>query len=60
MSRITVQLTSLGKALNAAAKARGISGFGTQWAGQGAPLARSLPVAALVQTLSRELAEAQT
>lgn len=50
----------VGKALNAAAKARGIYGFGAQWAGQGAPLARSLPVAALVQTLARELAEAQT
>jgi nitronate monooxygenase len=50
----------VGKTLNAAAKARGIYGFGAQWAGQGAPLARSLPVAALVQTLARELAEAQT
>jgi nitronate monooxygenase len=49
----------LGKALNAAAKARGIHGFGAQWAGQGAPLARSLPTAGLVQTLARELAEAQ-
>jgi len=50
----------VGKALNAAAKARGIYGFGAQWAGQGAPLARSLPVTGLVQTLARELAEAQT
>jgi nitronate monooxygenase len=29
-----------GKALNAAAKATGEAGFGAQWAGQGAPLAR--------------------
>ncbi|GAA5073541.1 NAD(P)H-dependent flavin oxidoreductase [Lysobacter panacisoli] len=50
----------VGKALNAAAKARGIYGFGAQWAGQGAPLARSLPVTGLVQTLAQELAEAQT
>ena len=59
MSR-TVQFTNLGKALNAAARARGISGFGAQWAGQGAPLARSLPATGLVQSLARELAEAQT
>jgi nitronate monooxygenase len=50
----------LGKALNAAAKARGIYGFGAQWAGQGAPLARSLPVTALMHVLARELTEAQT
>ena len=48
----------LGKALNAAAKARGIHGFGAQWAGQGAPLARSMPAAELVGTLARELEEA--
>ncbi|MDG2517845.1 NAD(P)H-dependent flavin oxidoreductase [Lysobacter soli] len=48
----------LGKVLNAAAKARGVHGFGAQWAGQGAPLARSLPVAALVESLVRELTEA--
>jgi nitronate monooxygenase len=45
-----------GKALNAAAKAAGEHGFGAQWAGQGAPLARSLPAAELVATLARELA----
>lgn len=45
----------LGKALNIAAKARGIHGFGAQWAGQGAPLARSMPVAELIDTLAREL-----
>jgi nitronate monooxygenase len=47
-----------GKALNAAAKAKGESGFGAQWAGQGAPLARSLPAGEMVQALARELAEA--
>ena len=37
-----------GKALHAAARAAGESGYGAQWAGQGAPLARSLPAATLV------------
>jgi nitronate monooxygenase len=46
-----------GKALNAAAKARGEGGFGAQWAGQGAPLARAMPAAALVETLMNELHE---
>ncbi len=45
-----------GKALNAAAKAFGDGGFGAQWAGQGAPLSRSMGAAELVQTLERELA----
>lgn len=44
-----------GKALNAAAKARGEYGFGAQWAGQGAPLARVMPAADLVRTLRDEL-----
>jgi nitronate monooxygenase len=44
-----------GKALNAAAKAAGEGGFGAQWAGQGAPLARSLPAAELVAALRAEL-----
>lgn len=44
-----------GKALHAAAKARGESGFGAQWAGQGAPLARALPAAALMAELAKEL-----
>lgn len=48
-----------GKALNAAAKARGEYGWGAQWAGQGAPLARPMPAAELMATLKRELAEAQ-
>jgi len=45
----------LGKALNAAAKARGEPGFGAQWAGQGAPLARAMPAAALTRTLADEM-----
>lgn len=44
-----------GKALHAAAKAKGEHGFGAQWAGQGAPLARSMPAAKLVQALQTEL-----
>ena len=44
-----------GKALAAAAKARGDGGFGAQWSGQGAPLARAMPAAELVATLKREL-----
>jgi nitronate monooxygenase len=48
----------LGKALHAAGKARGDYGFGAQWAGQGAPLARSMPAAMLVATLAAELEQA--
>jgi nitronate monooxygenase len=44
-----------GKALNAAAKAKGEYGYGAQWAGQGAPLARFMPAAELVATLVREM-----
>lgn len=44
-----------GKALHAAAKAKGEHGFGAEWAGQGAPLARALPAAELVAVLRREL-----
>lgn len=44
-----------GKALHAAAQARGESGFGAQWAGQGAPLARAMPARALIETLASEL-----
>ncbi|MGU7812866.1 NAD(P)H-dependent flavin oxidoreductase [Burkholderia sp. AW49-1] len=43
-----------GKALHAAAKANGEFGYGAQWAGQAAMLARSLPAAELVATLERE------
>lgn len=45
----------LGKSLHAAAKARGEYGFGAQWAGQGAPLARAMPAADLVATLLAEM-----
>jgi nitronate monooxygenase len=47
-----------GKALNAAARAGHESGYGAQWAGQGAPLARKLPAAQLVAALAEELAKA--
>lgn len=47
-----------GKALNVAAKAKGEGGYSAQWAGQGAPLARSLPAADLVAALAAELAAA--
>jgi nitronate monooxygenase len=46
-----------GKALHAAAKAKGEFGYGAQWAGQAAALARSLPAAELVAQLDRELRE---
>lgn len=42
------------KALNAAASAQGNFDFAVQWAGQGAPLARALPAAELVEMLVRE------
>ncbi len=47
----------LGKALHAAGKAAAAKdfGFGAQWAGQGAPLARSLPAAELVAKLVAEM-----
>jgi nitronate monooxygenase len=44
-----------GKSLNAAAKLAHETGYGAQWAGQGAPLARKLPAAELVRTLAAEL-----
>lgn len=44
-----------GKALHAAAKEKGEYGFGAQWAGQGAPLARAMPAAELVELLRTEL-----
>ena len=46
-----------GKALNAAAKTAHEAGYGAQWAGQGAPLARKLPAAELVAALARELTQ---
>jgi nitronate monooxygenase len=47
-----------GKALHAAAKRAQEWGYGAQWAGQAAPLARELPAAELVATLAQELAQA--
>jgi nitronate monooxygenase len=44
-----------GKALNAAGRAAGDFGYGAQWAGQGAPLARSLPAGDLVRVLADEM-----
>ncbi len=46
------------KTLNAVAKAAGEFGFGAQWAGQAAPLVRSLPAATLVSVLHAEMQEA--
>lgn len=46
-----------GKALHAAAKAKGEFGYGAQWAGQAAALARSLPAAELFAQLESELRE---
>jgi nitronate monooxygenase len=48
-----------GKALNAAAKAAGQTGYGAHWAGQGAPLVRALSTQALMRILIEELAEAR-
>ncbi|WP_181149654.1 NAD(P)H-dependent flavin oxidoreductase [Ensifer aridi] len=45
----------LGNALHAAAKAKGETGYGAQWAGQGAPLARALPAGELMGKLIEEL-----
>jgi nitronate monooxygenase len=46
------------KAIHAAAKAAGEFGYGAQLAGQGAPLARSLPAATLVAELRSEIEQA--
>jgi nitronate monooxygenase len=48
----------LGKALHAAAKNAGETGYGAQWAGQGTPLARALPTGDLMRILIEELAVA--
>ncbi len=48
-----------GKALHAAAKAAGESGFGAQWAGQGAPLSRSMDAAKFVALLWQEAREVE-
>ena len=50
---------SLGKALAAAAAAQGEHGFGAQWAGQGAPRAREMAAAELVNVLITEYRAAQ-
>ncbi|HVF83149.1 MAG TPA: nitronate monooxygenase [Sphingomicrobium sp.] len=47
-----------GKALSVAAKAAGEGGYGAQWAGQGAPLSRTMPAADLVASLWQEATEA--
>ena len=44
-----------GKALHTAAKARGEFGYGAQWAGQAAPLARAMPAGQLVECLRSEM-----
>ncbi|MFC4527818.1 nitronate monooxygenase [Dyella halodurans] len=44
-----------GKALNAAGRAAGDAGYGAHWAGQAAPLARSMSSQVLMQTLEGEL-----
>jgi len=46
-----------GKALHAAAKAQGEFGYGAQWAGQAAALARELPAAELMARLVAEMEE---
>ena len=43
-----------GKALHQAASAHGSSDYAAHWAGQGAPLAREMPAAALVRQLVQE------
>ncbi|EIL90911.1 2-nitropropane dioxygenase [Rhodanobacter sp. 115] len=43
-----------GKALNAAGRAAGETGYGAHWAGQGAPLARPLSAQALMRSLINE------
>ena len=48
------------KELHAAAKAAGEFGYGAQWAGQGAPLARALPAAELVARLQSEMERASS
>lgn len=45
-------------ALGVAARAAGESGYAPQWAGQGAPMARSLPAAALIAELRGEIERA--
>jgi nitronate monooxygenase len=46
------------KALHTAAKAAGEFGYGAQWAGQGAPLARTMPAGDLVARLRSDMGKA--
>lgn len=46
------------KALHALASKEDEGGFGAQWAGQGAPLARSIPAAELIAQLELEMVQA--
>lgn len=48
----------LGKALNAAARAKGEAGFGAHWSGTGAARARAMPAADLVARLAAEYSAA--
>lgn len=47
----------LAKAVNTAAKAKGATAYGAQWAGAQASRARSLPAAELVETLATEMTD---
>ena len=51
---------ALGKALASAAAAKGEHGFGAQWAGQAANLAREMSAGTLVATLVNEMRDAQS
>lgn len=45
----------IGKALNAAATAKGDAGYMPNWAGQGAPMSRAMPAGELTRVLAEEL-----
>jgi len=45
----------IGKALNAAATAAGDAGYMPNWAGQGAPMSRSMPAGELLRVVAEEL-----
>lgn len=45
----------LGKAMHIAGKKVGEFGYGAQWAGQGAPLARRMPAGVLTRTIASEM-----
>lgn len=47
----------LAKAVNTAAKAKGATAYGAQWAGAQASRARGLPAAELVETLAKEMTD---